>query len=45
MEEGLPTTGKAVTYMDGAAPPIAKLREKGQVRVHYSGKLIFAVCG
>lgn len=37
-ETGLPTTAKAARYMDGADPPVAKLRQKGQVRVHSSRK-------
>lgn len=44
-EAGLPAAGKDATHMDGGAPPIAKLRQKGQVRLYYAGKMIFAVCG
>lgn len=44
IEAWLPISVKAA-YMDGAVPLIAKLREKRQVRLRYSGKVNFAVCG
>lgn len=37
-EAGLPIVGKAATFMDEAALPRAKLREKGQIEFIIQGK-------